>query len=114
MSDEATEKHQSRLQTACDSWLVSSVRRLNEHGQNVIESLMRSTDQALRDSCSKVFEGLAETIMSAAGRIWTISQEEAEKAFSQRLTATSQHAESALAERDEAGARAAAGAAAST
>jgi chromosome segregation ATPase len=47
-------------------------------------------------------EGLAETIMSAAGRIWTISQEEAEKAFSQRLTATSQHAESALAERDEA------------
>jgi len=36
------------------------VRRLNEHGQNAIESLVRSADQALRDSCSKVFEGLAE------------------------------------------------------
>jgi chromosome segregation ATPase len=47
-------------------------------------------------------EGLAETIMSAAGRIWTTSQDEAEKAFSQRLTAMSQHAEGALAERDEA------------
>ena len=40
--------------------MVSSARRLNEHGQNVIESLMRSADQALRDSCSRAFEGLAE------------------------------------------------------
>jgi hypothetical protein len=62
LSDEATGKHQDRLQTACDTWLVSSVRRLNEHGQNVMESLMRSAEQALRESCSKVFEGLAETM----------------------------------------------------
>jgi hypothetical protein len=48
------------LQTAADSWVMSSVRRLNEHGQNTIESLLRVTDQALRDSCSKVFEDLAE------------------------------------------------------
>jgi len=61
-SEEATQKHQDRLQTACDTWLVSSVRRLNEHGQNVIESLMRSAEQSLRDSCSKVFESLAETM----------------------------------------------------
>jgi tetrahydromethanopterin S-methyltransferase subunit G len=59
LSDEAAGKYQERLQTTCDSWMVSSVRRLNEHGQNVIESLMRSADQSLRDSCSKVFEGLA-------------------------------------------------------
>jgi hypothetical protein len=62
LSDEAAGKYQERLQTACDSWMVSSVRRLNEHGQNVIESLMRSADQALRDSCSKVFEGLASML----------------------------------------------------
>jgi hypothetical protein len=43
------------------------VRRLNEHGQNVIESLTRSAEQALRDSCSKVFEGLAETMRSRTG-----------------------------------------------
>jgi hypothetical protein len=62
LSEEATGKHQERLQTACDTWLVSSVRRLNEHGQNIVESLMRSAEQSLRDSCSKVFEGLAETM----------------------------------------------------
>jgi hypothetical protein len=57
---ESAEKYQDRLDAACDSWIVSSVRRLNEHGQNVIESLMRSADQALRDSCAKLFEGLSE------------------------------------------------------
>lgn len=67
LSEEATAKHQDRLQTACDTWLVSSVRRLNEHGQNVIESLMRSAEQALRESCSKVFEGLAETMRGRPG-----------------------------------------------
>jgi hypothetical protein len=47
------------------------VRRLNEHGQNVIESLMRSADQGLRDSCAKLFDGLGamlrERTANAAG-----------------------------------------------
>ena len=43
------------------------MRRLNEHGQNVIESLMRSADQALRDSCARLFEGLSEIIRERAG-----------------------------------------------
>jgi hypothetical protein len=60
LSQDATARHQERLQTAGDSWMVSSVRRLNEHGQNTIESLMRSADQSLRDSCARMFEGLAQ------------------------------------------------------
>ena len=68
---EAAEKYRERLDTQCDSWMVSSVRRLNEHGQNAIESLMRSADQALRDSFSNVFNGLAtmlrERAVNAAG-----------------------------------------------
>ncbi len=71
LSAEAAGRFQEKLQGAADSWVVASVRRLNEHGQNGIESLLRSADQALRDSCSKVFEGLAEMLRertsSAAG-----------------------------------------------
>jgi hypothetical protein len=71
VSGEAVEKYHGRLEAACDSWMVSSVRRLNEHGQNVIESLMRSADQALRESCAKVFDGLSEMmrdrVTNAAG-----------------------------------------------
>ena len=34
--------------------------------QNVIESLMRSADQALRDSCARLFDGLSEMIRDRA------------------------------------------------
>jgi hypothetical protein len=62
MSLESAEKFKERLETTGDTWMISSVRRINEHGQNVIESLMRSADQSLRDSCSKFFEGLAASL----------------------------------------------------
>jgi hypothetical protein len=71
LSHDAMAKYQERLETACDSWIVSSVRRLSEHGQNAIESMLRSADVSLRESCSKVFDGLAEMLRersaSAAG-----------------------------------------------
>ena len=66
LSGVAAEKYRDRLETMCDSWMVSSVRRLNEHGQNVIESLMRTADQGLRDSCAKVFDGLGEMLRERA------------------------------------------------
>lgn len=62
IGDEAAAKYQERLQTASDSWAVSSVRRLNEHGQNAVDGLLRSADQALRDSFARVFEGLSEAL----------------------------------------------------
>jgi len=69
VSGEAAGKFQDRLQTTADSWVMASVRRLNEHGQNGIESLLRSADQALRDSCSKVFDGLAQMLRERAANV---------------------------------------------
>jgi hypothetical protein len=62
ISDEAAAKFQERLQNAADSWAVSSVRRLNERGQGAVDSLLRSADQALRDSFARVFEDLSEKL----------------------------------------------------
>jgi hypothetical protein len=62
IGEEAATRFQDKLQTACDSWAVSSVRRLNEHGQNTVDALLRSADQALRDSFARVFEGLSEAL----------------------------------------------------
>jgi hypothetical protein len=79
-SGDAAGKFQDRLQTTADSWVMASVRRLNEHGQNGIESLLRSADQALRDSCSKVFDGLAQmlrervTNVAGAGNVTGFTQ----------------------------------------
>jgi hypothetical protein len=69
VSGDAAGKFQDRLQTTADSWVMASVRRLNEHGQNGIESLLRSADQALRDSCSKVFDGLAQMLRERAANV---------------------------------------------
>jgi hypothetical protein len=69
ISGDATGKFQDRLQTTSDSWVMASVRRLNEHGQNGIETLLRSADQALRDSCSKVFDGLAQMLRERATNV---------------------------------------------
>jgi hypothetical protein len=62
ISDEAVAKFHERLQTAADSWAISSVRRLNERGQTSVDALLRSADQALRDSFARVFENLSETL----------------------------------------------------
>jgi len=62
MSDEAVARHQGRLENASDSWVISSVRRLNEHGQTAIESLMRAADETVRDSCAKLFQGLSQML----------------------------------------------------
>jgi hypothetical protein len=59
LSAEAVAKHQERLQTTSDSWTAASMRRLNEQGQNTIDSLIHAADKSLRDSCSKLFEDLA-------------------------------------------------------
>lgn len=62
LSDEAVGRHLDRLQNAGDSWVVSSVRRLNEHGQSAIELLMHSADRAVRESCAKLFLGLSQML----------------------------------------------------
>jgi hypothetical protein len=62
LRNDASMKFQEHLQSSSDNWIASSMRRLNEHGQNGIESLLRNADQALREAFSKVFEGLAESL----------------------------------------------------
>lgn len=67
LSTAAAEQYRSRLHADGESWMSTSVQRLNEHGQSVIETLMLSADAALRDSCSKIFEGLAGALRERSG-----------------------------------------------
>ncbi|MGH9575543.1 MAG: hypothetical protein ACRD40_18700 [Candidatus Acidiferrales bacterium] len=66
VAEDAVAQGAGRIQTAADTSTVAAVRRLNEHGQNMIDSLMRSANQALRDSASKMFEGLAAAMREQA------------------------------------------------
>jgi hypothetical protein len=62
LTREAAERYQERLEATCDTWIAASAGRLNEQGRDVIDSLIRSADQALRESCTRVFEGLTEIL----------------------------------------------------
>lgn len=62
LTTDSAARYQDRINTASDAWVVSSVRRLNEHGHNLVESLMRSADDAVRESCARLFDGLAEIL----------------------------------------------------
>ena len=62
LTGEAAERYQERLETTRDAWMAASARRLDEHGQDIIDSLKRSTDQALRESCTRMFENLTDLL----------------------------------------------------
>jgi hypothetical protein len=62
ISRAAASRFEEQLETSRDSFVMSSIRRVNEHGQNVIESLLRSAEQTIRDSFSHVFDGLATAL----------------------------------------------------
>lgn len=59
LNEQSLKQYDERLRTAGDSWMVGSVRKLNEHGQNVIDSLSKAAEQSLRNTCSRIFDSLA-------------------------------------------------------
>lgn len=62
LSNEAVEGYKERLGNASNSWLVTSVATLNEHAQTALDALAKNAEQRLRDTCSGVLMGLAETM----------------------------------------------------
>ena len=72
MSAELADAHRERLESAGDHWVVSSVRRLNEHGQDAVESLLRLADQAIRDSFVRIFAGLSESLRDRPSNVASV------------------------------------------
>ena len=66
LSSESIGMHAARLETASDSWMLRSVRQLNEHGRSVMDSLAKSSELAVRNSFQMIFEGMARTLRESA------------------------------------------------
>jgi len=62
LSGESISMHAERLETASDSWMLRSVRQLNEHGRTVMDTLAKSSELAVRNSIQMIFEGMARTL----------------------------------------------------
>jgi hypothetical protein len=65
LNGEALEQYRERVRAATDSWIVSSVGKLNECGNDVIDSLSKAAEQAVRKSCSEVFGALADRVRAS-------------------------------------------------
>ena len=59
---QAMDEYKSRLENASNSWLLTTVARLNQQSEGLIDQLVASTEKQLRSTCSNVFAEIGETL----------------------------------------------------
>jgi hypothetical protein len=58
----ALEDYKHRLENASNTWILTTVSRLNQQSEGLIDQLAKSTEQRLRTACNSVFADLGETL----------------------------------------------------
>jgi hypothetical protein len=61
-SDESIEQYKARLENASNSWLLASATTLGQHSQAVLDTLAKSAEKRIRDTCAEVLAGMGDTI----------------------------------------------------
>ena len=58
----AMDEHKQRLENASNSWLLTTVTRLNQQSENLIADLASTTEKRLKAVCGNVFSEMGETL----------------------------------------------------
>jgi hypothetical protein len=58
----AIDEHKLRLENASNSWLLTTVTKLNQQSEGLIEQLAATTEKKLRAVCGSVFAEMGETL----------------------------------------------------
>ncbi|MGH9718132.1 MAG: hypothetical protein ACRD4R_15590 [Candidatus Acidiferrales bacterium] len=61
-STESIEQYKTRLENASNSWLLASATTLGQHSQAVLDTLAKSAEKRIRDTCADVLAGMGDTI----------------------------------------------------
>jgi hypothetical protein len=61
-SNESIEQYKGRLENASNSWLLASATTLGQHSQAVLDTLAKSAEKRIRDTCAEVLAGMGDTI----------------------------------------------------
>ncbi len=61
-SNESIEQYKARLENASNSWLLASATTLGQHSQAVLDTLAKSAEKRIRDTCAEVLAGMGDTI----------------------------------------------------
>jgi hypothetical protein len=62
LNDEAIEDYKRRLESASNSWLLTTVSKLNLRSEQHLQALTHSAEERLRDACNEVFNGIGENL----------------------------------------------------
>ena len=61
-SDQGIEAYKQRLESAANSWLLTTVSKLNQDSQEQLGTLTRAAEARLRDTCKQVFANVGEAL----------------------------------------------------
>jgi hypothetical protein len=61
-TEESFESHKARLENASNSWLLASAATLGQNSQAVLDSLSKSAEKRMRDTCSRVLAGMGDEL----------------------------------------------------
>jgi hypothetical protein len=62
LANAAMEEHKKRLDNASNSWLLTTVSKLNQQSETLIESLVQATEKKLKTVCSTVISEMGATL----------------------------------------------------
>jgi hypothetical protein len=62
IGDEGVQTYKQRLESAANSWMLTTVSKLNQESQQHVEELARNAEESLRETCKQVFANVGEAL----------------------------------------------------
>jgi histidinol dehydrogenase len=60
--DQGINDYRKRLESASSSWLLTTVSKLDQQSQHLIDSIAQAAQERLRDACAQVFAEFGENL----------------------------------------------------
>src|SRR5208282_330146 len=61
-SDESIEAYKARLENTSNSWLLASATTLGQSSQAIMDTLAKSAEKRLKETCAEVLAGMGDTL----------------------------------------------------
>ncbi|GAC1619018.1 MAG: hypothetical protein PVS2B2_04210 [Candidatus Acidiferrum sp.] len=71
MNDVATEQYRTRLENVSNSWMLAAAATLDHQSRSVIDTLAKTAEERLRETCSQVFAGIGDSLRERLQQIAT-------------------------------------------
>jgi len=62
MSDQASERHRSRLENISVQWMLASVASLDHQSREAVATIAANAEEKLRETCAQVFAGVGDAL----------------------------------------------------